>query len=91
MTHKPLCDCEDCKHALFSDLLKYATALESGIQKLYHLCRDGGQEAGPMAWELLSALATMAEAEDLRSQLSAIDHFLDAQKAVDLRAANRLH
>ena len=51
----------------------YAKALESGILKLYRLCREGRQEDGAMAWALLKALAAMAEANDLRGQLAAAD------------------
>ena len=69
----------------------YACALEGGILRLYHLCKDGNQDNGTEAWELLQELARTASQNDLRGYITGLDGGMSAARAVMLRAANKLN
>ena len=79
------------ERAYLNYALDYAMALESGVLKLYHLCKDDKQDNGAAAWELVKTLARMATQNDLRGYFTGLDGRMDAQRAEMLRAEGRLH
>jgi len=71
--------------------IDHAMKLESGVLQLYHLCKEGRQDDGEAAWELLKTLAKLATENDLRGYIAGIDRRMDAASAEYLRAEKRLH
>ena len=65
--------------------------LESGVEKLFDLCKDGRQEDGKAAWELLKTLRKLAKDNDMRGYFAGIDRQMDAARAEYLRSEKRLH
>ena len=91
--HKPNCNCENCAAAAacLDYSIGYAMQLESGVLKLYHLCKDGDQDNGAATWELVKTLARLATENDLRGYVTGLDNGMSAARAVMLRATNRLN